>query len=44
MNYGRVAKSRVLPDLNISLIERCVAIRSWRQARAEFRAGLATSD
>ena len=42
-SYELSAKSRLLPDLNLSLIERCVAIRAWRQARQMFRAGLATS-
>jgi Uma2 family endonuclease len=34
-------KSVLLPDLDIGLLERCVAIRSWQQARKTFRAGLA---
>jgi hypothetical protein len=34
-------KSRLLPDLNIPLLERCAAIESWREARRAFRAGLA---
>lgn len=34
-------RSRLLPDLDISLLERCVVIRSWREARHAFRAGLA---
>ena len=41
--YEPISSSRVLPDLDTSLIERCVAIRSWRQARKSFRAGLAAS-
>ncbi len=40
-NYEPVARSRLLPDFDSALIERCVAIRSWRQARQTFRAGLA---
>jgi Putative restriction endonuclease len=37
--YEAVSQSRLLPDLDIALVERCVAIRSWQQARREFRAG-----
>ena len=32
--------SRLLPDLDIALLERCVAIADWREARQTFRAGL----
>ena len=42
-SYELSAKSRLLPDLQVSLIERCVAIRAWRQARQTFRAGLTAS-
>jgi len=38
--YTAVKKSPLLPDLNPSLIEHCVAIRSWQQARQAFRKGL----
>ena len=38
--YARLRKSRLLPALDISLLERCVAVRSWQQARQTFRAGL----
>jgi len=38
--YEPVRKSRLLPVLDVSLLERCVAIRSWQQARQAFRAGL----
>jgi len=41
--YSKADKSRVLRDLDISLLERCVAIRDWQQARQTFRAGLAKS-
>jgi len=41
--YKRLPRSRLLPALNISLIERCVAIPSWQQARRAFRAGLLRS-
>jgi len=34
-------KSRLFPDLDLSLIEKCVAMDSWIQARRTFRAGLA---
>ena len=33
--------SRLLTRLDILLLERCVAIRSWQKARQTFRAGLA---
>jgi Uma2 family endonuclease len=42
-HYEQSPKSRVLAELDIALIERCVAIRSWQQARQTFRAGLAKS-
>jgi Uma2 family endonuclease len=38
--YEVTEKSRLLPGLNIPLVERCAAIRSWQQARQAFRAGL----
>ena len=41
--YEPSPRSRLLPSLDISLLERCVAIRSWRQARQTFRAGLSLS-
>jgi Uma2 family endonuclease len=41
--YERSPRSRVLADLDLPLIERCVAIRSWQQARQTFRAGLSKS-
>lgn len=34
-------RSRLLPDLDITLLERCVAISTWQEARRAFRAGLA---
>jgi Uma2 family endonuclease len=39
-SYEPLGKSRLLPGLDISLLERCVAIASWQQARKTFRAGL----
>ena len=39
--YSKVQKSRLLRSLDIQLIERCLRIRSWQQARHTFRAGLA---
>jgi Uma2 family endonuclease len=39
--YARVARSRLLPQLDVALLERCVRIASWREARRTFRAGLA---
>lgn len=38
--YRPLGGSALLPGLDIALIERCVAIASWQQARREFRAGL----
>ncbi len=34
-------RSSLLPDLDLRLLERCVAIRSWREAKRAFRTGLA---
>lgn len=34
------AASRLLPGLDVGLLERCVAIRSWQEARRTFRAAL----
>jgi Uma2 family endonuclease len=42
-HYERSPKSRVPADLDVTLIERCVAIRSWQQARQTFRDGLSES-
>ena len=42
-HYERSPRSRVLADLNLALIERCVAIRSWQEARQTFRASLSRS-
>jgi len=39
--YKVVSQSQLLPSLDIALLERCVAIRSWQQARRTFRADLA---
>lgn len=39
--YDQVPTSRILPDLPVPLIERCLGIESWRDARRAFRAGLA---
>jgi Uma2 family endonuclease len=39
--YDRLeAGSRLLPALDVALLERCVAIPSWQGARLAFRAGL----
>lgn len=38
--YEQAPRSRLLPRLDIALLERCVRIPSWRAARREFRAGL----
>ena len=34
-------RSRLLPGLDLRLLERCTVIRSWREAKRVFRAGLA---
>lgn len=39
-----VPRSRLLPELDLALLERCVTIRSWQQARRAFRAGLGTGN
>ena len=39
--YEAVPRSRLLPRLDVGLLERCVGIPSWREARRTFRAGLA---
>lgn len=41
--YSKVRKSGLLRGLDIALIERCLRIHSWQQARQTFRAGLAKS-
>jgi Uma2 family endonuclease len=38
--YEAVPTSRLLPGLDMALLERCVAIRSWLEARQTFRTGL----
>jgi Uma2 family endonuclease len=38
--YEALPQSRLLPDLDVALLERCVAIRSWQQARRALRTGL----
>jgi Uma2 family endonuclease len=41
--YVPIRESRLLPGLDVSVIERCVAMPSWQQARQAFRAGLPPS-
>jgi len=38
--YQRSLTSRLLPGLDIPMLERCVAIRDWQQARRTFRAAV----
>jgi Uma2 family endonuclease len=38
--YEQLQRSRLLPGLDLPLLEKCVTIRSWQQARRAFRAGL----
>ena len=41
-SYERTEQgSRLLPGLDVALLERCVAITDWREARRAFRDGLA---
>jgi Uma2 family endonuclease len=40
-SYEPLRQSKILPGLDTSLLERCVAIASWQQARKTFRAGIA---
>ena len=37
---GPSRKSRLLPNLNVALLERCLATDTWRGARQAFRRGL----
>jgi Uma2 family endonuclease len=38
--YQQVRRSRLLPNLDVSLLTKCVSMKSWQQARKAFRAGL----
>ncbi len=38
--YDPVEKSVLLPTLDVALLQRCVGIPSWQEARRTFRAGL----
>jgi Uma2 family endonuclease len=40
--YEATPKSQLLPQLDIPLLERCVRMRSWTEARRTFRASLPT--
>jgi Uma2 family endonuclease len=40
-SYEAVRSSRLLPGLDIALLQKCVAIESWLEARKIFRAALA---
>ncbi|MCI0539888.1 MAG: Uma2 family endonuclease, partial [Verrucomicrobiales bacterium] len=39
-SYERITQNRLLPKLDVVLLQRCVGIASWREARRAFRAGL----
>jgi Uma2 family endonuclease len=39
-NYAQIPASRLLPDLDVALIERCVGIHDWLDATEAFEAGL----
>ena len=43
-DYEASPTSRLLPGLDIALLERCIAISSWQQARRTFRAALSPAD
>jgi len=38
--YERSLASRLLPGLDLNVLEQCVAIRDWQQARRTFRAAV----
>jgi hypothetical protein len=38
--YVRTESSRLLPDLDLGLVGKCLAMTSWREARKRFRAAL----
>ena len=38
--YEAISRSALLPGLDLDLLQRCVAIHSWQEARREFRKGL----
>jgi Uma2 family endonuclease len=38
--YKPAPKSGLLPDLDISLLQRCLTMHSWQRARQAFRAAL----
>jgi Uma2 family endonuclease len=38
---GPERASRALPDFEVALLERCIALPTWREARRAFREGLA---
>lgn len=38
--YDRAESSPLLPSFDTGLLERCVAIRNWQEARRTFRAGI----
>ena len=42
-DYESVRGSRLLPVLDIALLERCVSMHSWLEARKTFRAAVAKS-
>jgi Uma2 family endonuclease len=39
--YEAIRASRLIPGLDIALLERCMATPSWQEARQTFRAGIA---
>jgi Uma2 family endonuclease len=43
-DYEASRSSRLLPGLDIALLDRCVAINSWQQARRMFRAALSQAN
>jgi Uma2 family endonuclease len=41
--YEPVRESRLLPGLDIALVEKCATVHSWGEAKKLFRSGLGTS-
>jgi Uma2 family endonuclease len=40
--YEEASGSRLLPKVDLSLLQRCVSMRAWSEARRTFRAGLSS--
>jgi Uma2 family endonuclease len=42
-DYQASPSSRLLPGLDLALLERCAAIQNWQQARRTFRAAISSA-